>query len=104
MAAGKCKKRFSRHRALGVGAEQVVDARRQIAEFHCGKELAGQPLVLVPGGPSAGIPGHGAVMRLDTVDLDALGPRVLAVGPVYFAGEVLATLGVDCEQSFRVPR
>lgn len=42
-------------------------------------------------------------MRLEAVDLDALGPRVLALGPVYFAGEVLATLGVDCERSFRVP-
>ncbi len=65
--------------------------------------LRGQPVRLVPGGRSTGIPGGGAVMRLDAVDLDSLGPRVLAVGPVYFAGEVLALLGVDCEESFRVP-
>jgi hypothetical protein len=39
-------------------------------------------------------------MRLEEVDLDALGPRVLAVGPVYFVGELLAILDVDCERSF----
>ncbi len=65
--------------------------------------LRGQSLVTVPGGPPAGIPGAGAVMRLEAVDLDALGPRVLALGPVYFAGELLATLGVDCERSFSPP-
>ena len=65
--------------------------------------LRGQPLVAVPGGPPAGVPGAGAVMRLEAIDLDALGPRVLALGPVYFAGELLATLGVDCERSFSVP-
>ena len=65
--------------------------------------LRGQPVVMVPGGPPTGMPGGGAVMRLDAVDLDALGPRVLALGPVYFAGEVLSTLGVDCEESFTVP-
>ncbi len=65
--------------------------------------LRGRPVVRVPGGRSSGRPGEGAVMRLDRVDLDALGPRVLAAGPVYFAGEVLALLGVDCETSFEVP-
>jgi hypothetical protein len=40
-------------------------------------------------------------MRLEEVDLDTLGPRVLALGPVYFVGELLATLDVDCERSFR---
>jgi hypothetical protein len=39
-------------------------------------------------------------MHLEEVDLGGLGPRVLAVGPVYFAGEVLALLDVDCERSF----
>jgi dihydrofolate synthase/folylpolyglutamate synthase len=63
--------------------------------------LRGQPLVRVPGGPSGGGPGGGAVMRLEEVDLDTLGPRVLALGPVYFVGELLATLDVDCERSFR---
>jgi dihydrofolate synthase/folylpolyglutamate synthase len=63
--------------------------------------LRGQPVVRVPGGPSAGGPGGGAVMRLEEVDLDTLGPRVLALGPVYFVGELLATLDVDCERSFR---
>jgi hypothetical protein len=43
-------------------------------------------------------------MRLETVDLDNLGPRVLAVGPVYFVGELLATLDIDCERSFRAAR
>jgi folylpolyglutamate synthase/dihydrofolate synthase len=62
--------------------------------------LAGHRVVTVPGGPRRGPPGSGATMDLDSVDLDALGPRVLAVGPVYFAGEVLAALGVDCERSF----
>ncbi len=65
--------------------------------------LRGRPLVAVPGGPPAGVPGAGAVMRLEEIALDALGPRVLALGPVYFAGELLATLGVDCERSFSVP-
>ena len=63
--------------------------------------LRGRPVVRVPGGPSAGGPGGGAVMRLEEVDLDTLGPRVLALGPVYFVGELLATLDVDCERSFR---
>ncbi len=62
--------------------------------------LGGQPVVRVPGGRAGPTPGEGAVMRLDAVDLDGLGPRVLAVGPVYFAGEVLATLGIDGERSF----
>jgi dihydrofolate synthase/folylpolyglutamate synthase len=62
--------------------------------------LAGQPVVRVPGGPSIGGRGGGAVMRLEEVDLDALGPRVLALGPVYFVGELLAILDVDCERSF----
>jgi dihydrofolate synthase/folylpolyglutamate synthase len=65
--------------------------------------LRGQPLIAVPGGPPARVPGTGAVMRLEALDLDALGPRVVALGPVYFAGEVLATLGVDCERSFSPP-
>jgi dihydrofolate synthase/folylpolyglutamate synthase len=65
--------------------------------------LHGQPLVLVPSGPPTGVHGGGAVMRLEAVDLDTLGHRVLALGPVYFAGELLATLEVDCEESFRVP-
>jgi hypothetical protein len=65
--------------------------------------LRGQPLVVVPGGPPAGIPGAGAVMRLEAIDLDSLGPRVLAIGPVYFVGELLASLGIDCERSFSVP-
>ncbi|HXZ99960.1 MAG TPA: hypothetical protein VEK76_06380 [Candidatus Binatia bacterium] len=60
-------------------------------------------VVRVPGGSSTGPPGRGAVMHLDQVDLDALGPRVLAVGPAYFAGELLATLDVDCERSFGPP-
>jgi dihydrofolate synthase/folylpolyglutamate synthase len=63
--------------------------------------LRDEPVVRVPGGPSSGGPGGGAVMRLEEVDLDALGPRVLALGPVYFVGELLATLDVDCERSFR---
>jgi hypothetical protein len=42
-------------------------------------------------------------MRLEAIDLDALGPLVLALGPVYFVGELLATLGVDCERSFSPP-
>ncbi len=62
--------------------------------------LAGQRVVAVPGGPRRGPPGSGATMDLDALDLESLGPRVLAVGPVYFAGEVLATLDADCEQSF----
>lgn len=66
--------------------------------------LRGQPLIRVPGGRSTAGPGGGAVMRLDEVDLDALGPRVLALGPVYFVGELLATLQVDCERSFRPSR
>jgi dihydrofolate synthase/folylpolyglutamate synthase len=57
-------------------------------------------VVRVPGGRSTGGPGGGAVMRLEEVDLDALGPRVLALGPAYFVGELLATLDVDCERSF----
>lgn len=65
--------------------------------------LRGQPLVVVPGGPPAGIPGAGAVMRLEAIDLNSLGPRVLAIGPVYFVGELLASLGIDCERSFSVP-
>jgi len=65
--------------------------------------LRGQPLVAVPGGPPAGVPGAGAVMRLEAINLDALGPLVLALGPVYFVGELLATLGVDCERSFSPP-
>jgi dihydrofolate synthase/folylpolyglutamate synthase len=64
--------------------------------------LRGQMVVQVPGGPPTGAPGGGTVMRLEGIDLDALGARVLALGPVYFAGELLATLGVDCERSFRV--
>lgn len=66
--------------------------------------LRGQPVVRVPGGRSSGGPGGGAVMRLEEVDLDALGPRVLALGPVYFVGELLATLDVDCERSFTPSR
>jgi dihydrofolate synthase/folylpolyglutamate synthase len=67
--------------------------------------LDGQPVVRVGGGPPAGVPGDRASMRLEEIDLDRLGPRVLAVGPVYFAGELLAILDVDCECSFRpVPR
>jgi len=66
--------------------------------------LQGQAVVRVPGGRSTGGPGGGAVMRLETVDLDNLGPRVLAVGPVYFVGELLATLDIDCERSFRAAR
>lgn len=62
--------------------------------------LRGQPVVRVLGGPAGPQPGGGAVMRLDAVDLDGLGPRVLVVGPVYFAGEVLAMLGIDGERSF----
>ena len=65
--------------------------------------LGGQPLVAVPGGPPAGAPGAGAVMHLEAIELDALGPRVLALGPVYFVGELLATLGIDCERSFSPP-
>jgi len=65
--------------------------------------LGGQPLMAVPGGPPAGVAGAGVVMRLEAIDLDALGPRVLAVGPVYFVGELLATLDVDCERSFSPP-
>jgi dihydrofolate synthase/folylpolyglutamate synthase len=64
--------------------------------------LRDQRVVRVPGGPSTGGPGGGAAMRLDAIDLDALGPRVLALGPVYFAGELLATLDVHCERSFTV--
>ena len=62
--------------------------------------LRDRPVVRIPGGRSTGGPGGGAVMRLEEVDLDALGPRVLAVGPVYFVGELLAILDVDCERSF----
>jgi dihydrofolate synthase/folylpolyglutamate synthase len=62
--------------------------------------LRGQAVVRVAGGRPIGGSGGGAVMRLDEVDLDALGPRLLALGPVYFVGELLATLGVDCERSF----
>jgi dihydrofolate synthase/folylpolyglutamate synthase len=65
--------------------------------------LSGQPVVAVPGGPPAGVPGAGAVMHLEAIDLDALGPHVLALGPVYFVGELLATLGIDCERSFSPP-
>jgi dihydrofolate synthase/folylpolyglutamate synthase len=67
------------------------------------RALHGWRLVEVPGGRRTGAPGSGAVMRLEAVDLDALGPRVLALGPVYFAGEVLATLDADCERSFGLP-
>ena len=66
--------------------------------------LDGQAVVRVPGGRSTGGPGRGALMRLEEVDLDALGPRVLALGPVYFVGELLATLDIDCERSFRASR
>ena len=66
--------------------------------------LRGQAVVRVPGGRSTGGPGGGAVMRLDQVDLGGLGPRVLALGPVYFVGELLATLEIDCERSFRASR
>jgi dihydrofolate synthase/folylpolyglutamate synthase len=62
--------------------------------------LRGQPVVRVRGGRSTAGPGGGATMRLEEVDLDALGPRVLALGPVYFVGELLATLDIDCERSF----
>lgn len=66
--------------------------------------LVGERVVAVPGGPRRGPPGSGATMDLGALDLDSLGPRVLALGPVYFAGEVLATLGVDCERSFAAQR
>jgi hypothetical protein len=66
--------------------------------------LDGQAVVRVLGGRSTGDPGRGAVMRLEEVDLDSLGPRVLALGPVYFVGELLATLDIDCERSFRASR
>ena len=66
--------------------------------------LGGQAVVRVPGGRSTGGPGGGAVMRLDEVDFGSLGPRVLALGPVYFVGELLATLDIDCERSFRASR
>lgn len=65
--------------------------------------LLGQPVVHVPGGVGDGAPGGGTVIRLEAIDLDRLGQRVLALGPVYFAGELLATLGADCERSFAVP-
>jgi hypothetical protein len=57
-------------------------------------------VVLVRGGPPSGAPGSGAAVHLEEIDLDRLGPRVLAIGPVYFVGEILAILQVDCERSF----
>jgi dihydrofolate synthase/folylpolyglutamate synthase len=65
--------------------------------------LEGRPVTRVHGGPGSARPGGGATMRLELLDLDALGPRVLALGPVYFAGEVLAMLGIDCERIFTPP-
>ena len=62
--------------------------------------LDGRPVVLVRGGPPSGAPGSGAAVHLEEIDLDRLGPWVLAIGPVYFVGELLAILQVDCERSF----
>src|ERR1700722_8785554 len=47
MAARKGKKGFAGPRSLGVGAEQSMDTRRQVAEFYCGKKFTGQALVLI---------------------------------------------------------
>ena len=65
--------------------------------------LRGLPVVEVPSGRLGGATGPGAAIRMEAIDLDALGSRVLAVGPVYFAGEVLALLDVDCDRIFRAP-
>jgi dihydrofolate synthase/folylpolyglutamate synthase len=90
------------HCAAGMGMPSAVltyfPRHRDTAPLRTA--LAGERVVAVPGGPRRGPPGTGATMDLGAIDLDALGARVLALGPVYFAGEVLATLGVDCEQSF----
>ncbi len=90
------------HSTLSMGPPSSVLAfippRRDAAPLL--QALDGRPVVRVRGGPPTGVPGSGAAMHLEEVDLGGLGPRVLAVGPVYFAGEVLALLDVDCERSF----
>jgi dihydrofolate synthase/folylpolyglutamate synthase len=92
------------HAARAMGPPTAVlthiPRRREAAPLLA--TLEGHPVVRVRG-LTVGRPRDAAgTVRLDELDLDSLGPRVLAVGPVYFAGEVLAILGVDCERSFSV--
>ncbi|MGD0832916.1 MAG: hypothetical protein ABSA40_00635 [Candidatus Dormibacteria bacterium] len=90
------------HATLSMGPPSsiltFIPSRRDAAPLL--EALEGRPVVRVRGGPPTGVPGGGAAMHLEEVDLEGLGPRVLAVGPVYFAGELLALLEVDCERSF----